>query len=132
MAINGKINLMKYVGARKVSIGGHKGIFIPVELNPTIFVGEKGAYASVRVVEHESTFDDVTYSHFIAASLSKDIREELEAKYGKDEVKKMTPILGNMSTYTGGSTQTNFEETSEDADDLPSGDLPKGIEPLPF
>lgn len=115
MAINGSINLMKYVGARKVSLGGQKGIFIPVEENPTIYVGEKGAYASVRIVAHESEFEDRKYTHFIAASLSKEKRTELENSFGKEATKAYTPILGNAAEYSSGGT---FEEEKED-DDLP-------------
>lgn len=113
MAINGSINLLKYSGARKVSLGGQKGIFIPVEENPTIFVGEKGAYASVRVVEHESSFDGKTYTHFIAASLDKKKKDELENAYGKDKVKEFTPILGNATDYSAQQSDS-YEEESED------------------
>lgn len=120
MAINGKINLLKYIGARKVSLGGQKGIFIPVEENPTIFVGEKGAYASVRVVEHESSFDGKTYTHFIAASIDdKKRREELEKVHGKDAMKAFTPILGNAVDYTALDNNDSYAEESEDAGDLP-------------
>lgn len=117
MAINGSINLLKYVGARKVSLGGQRGIFIPVDENPSIYVGDKGAYASVRVVEHESTFGDKTHTHFIAAAIdSKKRRDELEAQYGKETVKTFTPILGNAIDYNAASE--SYDEEQED-DDLP-------------
>ena len=122
MAINGSINLMKYVGARKVSISGEKGVFIPLDENPTIFNGTKGVYASVRVVEHESEFDGKTYTHFIAASLNKEKREELEAEYDKDEMKKFTPILGNMVDYNAASYEdVDAEDVEEEDDDMPLG-----------
>lgn len=120
MAINGSINLLKYVGARKVSLGGQKGIFIPVDDNPSIYVGEKGAYASVRIVEHESTYGDKTYTHFIAAAIdSKKRRDELENQFGKERVKSMTPILGNAVDYNAQSGGT-YEEEQEDDGDLPA------------
>lgn len=114
MAITGSINLMKYVGARKVSLQGENGVFIPVKQNPSLFVGDKGIYASLRIVEHESEYGGKRYSHFIAANLSKEARESLESAYGRDKARAFAPILGNANDYNmegGGS----FEEVSEDA-----------------
>lgn len=130
MAINGKINLMKYVGARKVCLGGENGVFIPVEQNPTIYAGDKGVYASVRIVEHESTFDDAHYTHFIAAALDKKTREEMREAFGDERVKSVTPILGNATDYSQQSStyETVEEDTSEEViEDMPEDDN-SGIE----
>ena len=115
MSLNGSINLMKYPGAKKILANGKKGIFIPVDDNPSIYVGEKGAYATVRVVEKESEFNDKHYSHFIAAALPKKVRDDLKAKGASDDdIKALTPILGNLETYepqagNGGDSYENVE-----------------------
>ena len=121
MSLNGSINLMKYPGAKKIIANGQKGIFIPVEPNPSIFVGEKGAYASIRVVEKESEFNDRHYTHFVAAQLPKKVRDDLKAA-GKsdDDIKALTPILGNLETYVPQEGGATYEEASVDeAEDLP-------------
>jgi len=117
--INGSINLLKYKDARKVSLQGVKGIFIPTEgVNPTIVVGEKGAYAHLRIVEKESTFENngkpVTYTHFIAASIAdKDKRAELKNSLPTEEFNGLTPILGNASEWKG-EAAADYEEAEED------------------
>jgi hypothetical protein len=118
--LNGKINLLKYPGAKKIIANGVKGIFIPAEQNPSIFIGEKGAYAAVRVVEKVTTFNDKTYSHFIAATLSKAQRDELAAQgLSEDEIKAFSPILGNLETYEPQGATYEEATVAEDVDDLP-------------
>lgn len=123
MSLNGNINLMKYPGAKRILANGVKGIFIPVEENPSIFVGEKGAYASIRVVEKESEFNDRHYTHFVAASLSKKVRDELKSKGKTDEeLKALAPILGNLESYEpegGGAEFEQVDEVKEAEEDLP-------------
>lgn len=117
--LNGSINLMKFLGAKKVIANGQKGIFIPTDLNPAIFSGEKGAYASIRVVEKETSFNDRHYTHFMALSISKKQREELEANgWDDDHIKAATPILGNLEAWA---PQDNYESVnvSDDDDDMP-------------
>lgn len=97
--ILGQINLMKFKGARRVSDGKTRGIFIPVDENPTIYDSGRGAYASVRIVEKASEFDGKKYTHFIALDLPKDKRDELREKLGDDAFRALTPILGNLREY---------------------------------
>lgn len=108
---------MKYPGAKKIIANGVKGIFIPVETNPSIYVGGKGAYASIRVVEKESNFDDRHYTHFVAASISKKTREALAADGMSDEeINAVTPILGNLEEYAP--KEESFEAAATVADDV--------------
>ena len=97
--IIGQINLMKFNGARRVTDGRSKGIFIPVAENPTIFDGAKGAYASIRIVEKASDFNDIHYTHFIALDLQKDKRDQLRESLGEEGLRALTPILGNLREY---------------------------------
>ena len=117
---------MKFAGARKVSANGVKGIFIPVDENPAIVQGAKGAYANVRVVEKESTFNDRHYTHFIALSLPREKKDDLKSQgYSDERLNGLTPILGNLEEYQPRDT---FQE--ENIQDIPevklqdSGDLP--------
>ncbi len=123
MSLNGSINLMKYPGAKRILANGKKGIFIPVDENPSIFVSEKGAYASIRVVEKESEFNGKNYTHFVAASLSKKERDELKkAGYGEEDIKALTPILGNLETYepqADGPAGADSYESADVNEDLP-------------
>ena len=115
------MNLLKLKGARKIIAKEQKGIFIPVEENPSIFVGDKGAYLSIRVVEKESDFEDRHYTHFVSASIPKKKRDELEAAgYSKEEIYALTPILGNLETYEPQGGGGNYEEEEvKEAEDLP-------------
>lgn len=116
--ITGSINLMKFVGARKIIASGEKGIFIPVEQNPTIVPGAKGAYANIRIVESNRTFNDHEYTHFLALSLPKKQREEMKASGRRDEdINALTPILGNLETFVP--KDSYQEEKVVERDDLP-------------
>ena len=121
--LSGKINLLKYPGSKKIIANGVKGIFIPAEQNPSIYIREKGAYAAVRIVEKEATFNDKTYSHFIAATLTKKQREELSNDgLSEDEIKAFSPILGNLETYEPqGATYEEAVVKDDDIEDMPFG-----------
>lgn len=120
MKYSGNIDLLKLKGARKSIVGGQKCIVIPVEENPTIYVGEKGAYLNIRVVE--SANNNYGHSHFIASSIdNKQTRERL----GQDKVKELTPIIGNLKELTYGqpggdsSAYTQEQEQTATGDDFP-------------
>ena len=118
MSLNGNINLLKYPGAKKIVANGVKGIFIPVEENPSIYVGNKGAYAGIRVVEKVSEFNDRKYTHFVAAHIPKKVRDTMT----EEEAKAATPILGNLETYEpegGGGGSFEEAEVKEAEEDLP-------------
>ena len=121
--LTGNINLLKYPGSRRIIANGVRGIFIPAEQNPSIYIGEKGAYASIRIVDKESDFSDKHYTHFIAASISKKAREELSSQgLSEDEIKAFSPILGNLETYEP--QAASYEEASvqeDDVEDMPIG-----------
>lgn len=108
MNYNGSIDLLKLRGARKSMVSGQRCIIIPVDENPTIYVGEKGCYLGLSVREtSNSSYGD---SHFIAASISsKDIRE----KIGRDNIKQYTPILGNLKESNYGGGNEGFGEETE-------------------
>lgn len=122
--LNGTLNLLKLNGARLISLrgGAERGIFIPTEgenRNPSIYVGGKGAYMHVRVVESERDFNGKHYTHFIAAAFAdgEEFKEMKEA-LGRDAINALAPILGNLESFKqpgGGS----YEEEAEDNNDMP-------------
>ena len=120
MSLNGSINLMKFEGAKKIIANGQKGIFIPVEDNPTISVSENGAFVNIRVWEREATFGERHYTHAIAASISKKKREELEKSgYSKEDIYALTPFIGNLEAREAAQNGGNFENAEVQEDDLP-------------
>lgn len=119
--MSGSINLLKFVGAKKIIADGKKGIFIPVDQNPTIVVGTKGAYAHIRVVEKDVTFDNRHYTHFIAASLSKEKRDDMQSGgMTEEQINAYSPILGNLEAFEPRPSRDDFADArTEDAEDLP-------------
>ena len=87
----GQIDLMKLVNAQKVDLkNGKKAIVIPIDDNPSIFNGDKGAFINISVNEtKENTYGQ---SHMIKASVSKAQRESLD----KESLYRATPIIGNL------------------------------------
>lgn len=108
--ITAQINLLKLQNARRVQDGNIKGIFIPIHDNPCIYAQGKGAYLNIRIVEHESEYNDRKYSHFIAAAINKDLRDKLKEEGRDEDLKAYTPILGNGSTY--GDDGNTYQQTS--------------------
>lgn len=116
--ITGQINLLKFRNARRVQAANQKGIFIPIEDNPTIFDGCKGCYANIRIVEKPSEFNGIQFSHFIALDLKKEERDRLASRLSDQELRSLTPILGNLREWKAEHTYESVD--LEDVnDDLP-------------
>lgn len=131
--ITGQINLLKLHNARRVQDGNIKGIFIPIYDNPAIYAEGRGAYLNIRIVEKESEYNGIKYTHFIAASLDKDRRDELMESLSEEEFKAVTPILGNARVFKAAPEYEQTTLTATDSSDLRSAD---GFQPrkddLPF
>lgn len=131
--ITGQINLLKLHNARRVQDGNIKGIFIPIYDNPAIYAEGRGAYLNIRIVEKESEYNGKQYTHFIAASLDKDRRDELMERLSDEEFKAVTPILGNARIVKASPEYEQARLTTTDSSDLRSAD---GFQPrqndLPF
>lgn len=92
-------------------------IVIPIEDNPSIFLGEKGCYLNITAVELENPqYKD---THCLRGSIPNEIYEKMT-----DEQRKAFPILGNMRPITPKSQQvkgvTDMDAPEEQQDD----DLP--------
>lgn len=87
---NIRIDLKKMKDVIFAKIDGRKCVVIPVDVNPEIFVGEKGIYLSLSAIElrSPSQFGD---THIVKPLLDKKAYEAMS-----EEQRKNQPILGNM------------------------------------
>ena len=110
--ITGQINLLKLKNARRVQDGNIKGIFIPIYDNPAIYAEGRGAYLNIRLVEKESEYNGKKFSHFIAADLAKEKRDELRDRLSDDDFRAVTPILGNANAWDSNRHNNDYEQTT--------------------
>ena len=110
--ITGQINLLKLHNARRVQDGNIKGIFIPIYDNPAIYAEGRGAYLNIRIVEKESEYNGKKFSHFIAADLAKEKRDELRDRLSDDDFRAVTPILGNANAWDSNRHNNDYEQTT--------------------
>lgn len=110
--ITGQINLLKLKNARRVQDGNIKGIFIPIYDNPAIYAEGRGAYLNIRIVEKESEYNGKKFSHFIAAGLAKEKRDELRDRLSDDDFRAVTPILGNANAWDNNRHNNDYEQTT--------------------
>ena len=110
--ITGQINLLKLKNARRVQDGNIKGIFIPIYDNPAIYAEGRGAYLNIRIVEKESEYNGKKFSHFIAADLAKEKRDELRDRLSDDDFRAVTPILGNANAWDNNRHNNDYEQTT--------------------
>ncbi len=83
-----KIDLLKFTGARAfTSKDGTAFVAIPVEVNG-VYVGEKGHYLELTLIENKEGPDRFGYAGFAAVNLPKERREAGERG----------PIVGNYKT----------------------------------
>lgn len=117
-----RIDLLKLNSAFMRSIKGKtetkRCLIIPVDDNPSMYLGTKGCYLNLEAREtREQKYDD---THFLKPSLPKDVREAMT-----EEQRNAIPIIGNMRpikkseaqqmTVAGGMDAASFAEE----DDLP-------------
>lgn len=115
-----KIDLKKMKNAGLMNINGRTGkkrcVVIPVDDNPGIFVGEKGIYLSLSIVElsNQSQYGD---THLVKQS----IPSETYRNMSEDE-RNSYPILGNARPLVRKSQEMPVQGSAsavQDDDDLP-------------
>jgi hypothetical protein len=96
-----------------------RGIFIPIEQN-LLLEKEKAVYMSVKV-KVKTEADSYGQNGFISKTTDTSIWKGLD-EAGKEDAKKLSPILGNIKDW-GGSTNDTAGAASDtvvgDDDDLP-------------
>jgi len=118
---NIRIDLLKLNGAFMRNMTGKTAtkrcLIIPVDNNPSVFLGEKGCY--LNMVAYETESQQYGDTHFVRGDLPKEVRERMT-----DEQRKAVPILGNMrpikpqQMQVQGSVNMDAPE-SQQQDDLP-------------
>lgn len=107
-----RLDLLKFNGARLVKTkDGQRGVFIPVEKNPAIYVGSKRIYLNLAHValKQPGPYGD---THLVRGNIDQTRFEAMS-----DEEKRAQPILGNsrpMKPVEMAATNMSFED-----DDLP-------------
>lgn len=89
--LTGSINLLAFCKAEYLTVNGKPCVVIPVQENPTIFVGTKGIYAGINVVETKN--NKFGFTHFVGSNIT---NSEERNKLSNDERKTLCPILGNL------------------------------------
>ena len=130
--ITGQINLLKLKNARRVQDGNIKGIFIPIYDNPAIYAEGRGAYLNIRIVEKESEYNGKKFSHFIAADLAKEKRDELRDRLSDDDFRAVTPILGNANAWDNNHYEPTTLRTTDSSDLRSANGFHEEPDDLPF
>ena len=116
----GQIDLLALVGAQVVKVNGQDCIAIPIQSNPSIFMcqskpGQPKGLLDIFV--RETTNSQYGNSHFVKASVGKSNREKLALS--KDDLARVSPIIGNIRPYSGTGQQGQAQAPMQDEDDLP-------------
>lgn len=121
--LSGSIALTKLqhvIMEKKGKSGMIKGVFIPIDAN--LLVEKDGAvYMSVNV-NFKSEQDKYGQNGFISKTTDTTVWKGLDAA-GKEEAKKLSPILGNIKDWEGGSSNDTSGAAAHgvvpEDDDLP-------------
>ncbi len=115
-----RVNLTQLSGAFLKDLTGRtatkKCIIIPVEDNPSMFVGEKGVYLNIAAFANENPqYGD---THMLKPNLPKEVRDLMT-----DEQRRQQPILGNMRPLRQ-ELASQGQPLQAEALDQPQDDLP--------
>lgn len=120
--LSGSIALTKLqhvIMEKKGKTGMVRGLFIPIDAN--LLVEKDGAvYMSVNV-NYKSEQDTYGQNGFISKTTDSKIWKDLD-EAGKENAKKLSPILGNIKDWEGSSNDTSGAAVSgvvDEEDDLP-------------
>lgn len=85
-----RLDLLKFRGAKLVTAQGRRGVFIPTDVNPSIFVGGKCVYLNLSAIElrEPSRFGD---THLVKGNIDKKTFDAMT-----EDERRSQPILGNL------------------------------------
>ena len=92
-------------------------IVVPVDDNPSVFLGEKGCY--LNAVAYEISNKQYGDSHILKADLPKEVRERMT-----EEERNALPILGNMRPIKPKQMQVHGSLPMDSPEGQPDDDLP--------
>lgn len=117
-----KVDLLKLQGACMKNLTGRSGqpkrcIIIPVDDNPSMFLGEKGCYLGLSAFETQGS--QYGNSHMVKPDIPKELRDKMT-----EEEKKAIPVLGNMRPMQGSSMQVQGSVNMDAPEGEQNDDLP--------
>ena len=116
-----RVDLQKLNGAFLKNLTGKTAtkrcIIIPVDDNPSMFIGEKGCYLNMTAFEtNNNQYGD---THLIKPNLPKEVREQMT-----EAERNAVPILGNMSPFKAPEQQVNGNINPDAPEGEQQNDLP--------
>ena len=121
-AILGSIALTSLVHETIIH-GGKKGIFLPIEDNPSIFFQQKEdgtKVISLDIEIKETPNSRYGSSHMVKASVGKANRERL--RLDREQLAQATPILGNLRVIE---YEAKDNGSGQDGQNQQEGDMPE-------
>lgn len=116
---NGGLNLSLLQNTATVTLKGKNCLVIPIDDNPALFVGKKGVYLDISVVETPDS--QYGHSHYVRANVGSSRRNG----YSKEELKALSPILGNLKPYAASESAPQGQAIPEQPAVIgPEDDLP--------
>ena len=117
-----KVDLLKLQGACMKNLTGRSGqakrcIIIPVDDNPSMYLGEKGCYLSMSAFETQGSQYGTT--HMVKPDIPKELREQMT-----EEQRMAVPVLGNMRPMQGTAMQVQGTVNMDAPENQPNNDLP--------
>ena len=119
-SVNGGLNLSLLVNTATVTLKGKNCLVIPIDDNPALFVGKKGVYLDISVVETPDS--QYGHTHYVRANIGSSRR----GGYSKEALKAMTPILGDLKAVQAAAA------AAEPQQDLPQGTVNGPEDDLPW
>ena len=116
----GQIDLLALIDARVVSVNGQDCIAIPIKSNPSVYMMQSKTGQPKGLLDifiRETANSQYGNSHFVKASVGKSNRERLSLD--KNELARVSPIIGNIRPVTGTGQQEKASVPVQDDDDLP-------------
>ena len=116
-----RVDLQKLNGAFLKNLTGKTAtkrcIIIPIDDNPSMFLGEKGCYLNMSAFETQNNqYGD---THLLKPNLPKEVRERMT-----DEERNAEPILGNMAPMRPSEQQVNGSVDANAPEGQQQNDLP--------
>lgn len=116
-----RVDLQKLNGAFLKNLTGKTAtkrcIIIPIDDNPSMFLGEKGCYLNMSAFETQNNQYGDTY--LLKPNLPKEVRESMT-----DEERNAVPILGNMAPMRPSEQQVNGSVDANAPEGQQQNDLP--------
>lgn len=92
-------------------------ICLPIEDNPSLFLGEKGCYLNLTAYAQENP--QYGNSHFVRGDIPRELYEQMT-----EEQRKSFAILGNMKPILPKQQQVSATTSMDSPEDQPQDDLP--------